>query len=185
MGPLTFLLALMVLAGCTQSTAGTPREVEPSTLVITTPPQPTRPHVLKLDGKDPCALLKQPDLAKLHIDGPGRLGRSDVLKSGECTFTAQGASLTVTLVTTEGVDAWAPGKRLTFAVDERSIAGFPVKSLQRARSRGQCDLLVDVADDQYLLAGTYVPPAEAGRLPEKCVYARRLAEAVMASLLAG
>lgn len=177
-----FLLAAAV-AGCTQSMAGTPWE--PSTLVITTPPVPTRPHALKLDGKDPCTLLKRPDLARLRIDAPGSLGWSEVLKSGECRFSAGGASLTVTLVTSEGVDAWAPGKRLTFTVDERPIAGFPVKSLQRARSRGHCDLLVDVADDQYLLAGTQVPSTLVGKVPEKCAYARLLAEAAMENLRTG
>lgn len=171
-----FLLVLAAIAGCSQPMAG----------VALPDPAPKRPRVVNLQGKEPCSLLQPQHLVELKIDGPGRPGQNEVLKSApQCLFAAAETDLTVTLVTTEGVEAWAPGKRLTSAVDQPPIAGFPAKSVVREMARGHCELLVDVSDGQYLRVEAYVWGGTVNELPQICASARQLAEAAMVTLLAG
>jgi hypothetical protein len=144
---------------------------------------PARPHELRLNGRDPCALVPESMWPKFFIERPGLARESEAFKSPSCLYSTDRGSLSLTLVVTEGIEAWAEGQRLVQPREVAPIANFPTIALQRPNSDISCSVAVDVAKGQYLLAHVIPSQNESG-VPEKCEYAHQLAETAMNTLVA-
>lgn len=184
-----------VLAGCSDDATGSPRPAdsttqgssEPSTTQAGATPSTKRPadrpREIKLDGKDPCALVPQGDWAKFYIEKPGIPQESKTFKSRQCFYGTNIGSFTVTLVVTEGIQAWNRGGRNADVADAEPIEGFPAISVAGKADRRGCYAVVDVADGQYLMSDVGVTPSAESKVPEKCEYAHQLAESAMKTLV--
>jgi hypothetical protein len=111
-----------------------------------------------------------------------RPNTAETFKSPNCDFNATGASWNLTLVVTEGIEAWTSGKRAGRPTEIPPIAGFPAITVTLPTDKVACDLAVDVADGQYLYAGFEVRESFAGQFPKPCDGARQVAEAAMQNL---
>lgn len=150
----------------------------------TTPSGPARPRELRLDGRDPCALVPRADWGKFYIDTPGKSKRDETFKSAECFYGNRVGAFDITLVVTEGIEAWRDGKRLAQPTDVAPIHHFPTISLLRPADESQCDIAVDVAPGQYLLTTVIITLDKLSAVPERCAYAHMLAESAMNTLVA-
>jgi len=178
-------ITLVLVSGCGSSpSAGIPVPVGNDMRSGDTTSVPARPRELRLDGRDPCALVPQSDWAKFYIEKPGKSKRDETFKSPECFYSNSVGGFDITLVVTEGIDAWRGGKRTAQPQDVASIKGFPAISLLRPADRSGCDIAVDVAAGQYLLTTVIVDLDKVSRLPERCEYAHQLAESAMNTLVA-
>lgn len=144
---------------------------------------PARPREVRLDGKDPCGLIPRSDWRKFHIEEPGEPQRNEPLKSPQCFYNARVGAFGITLVTTEDIDAWRGGKRYAKDAEVAPVKGFPAISLKNPVYETGCDIAVDVADGQYLLAELIIDIDEVSRLPERCEYAHQWAESAMSTLV--
>lgn len=176
---------LTFITACSNSEGGTPT---PGTATSTaestsTKPSSTRPREIKLDAKDPCLLLTAEQLPPLKIDEAGRPGNAPTFKAKECSWTVTGASSRLAPVTSEGIEVWTSGKRTGQPVEMAPISGFPAISVTVPSDQDRCDVMVDVADGQYLLATFSVSPSFRDRFPKPCDGARQLAEAAMQNLV--
>lgn len=183
-------------AGCTTTSAGAPRPTSgPSTSQSggpgdTSAPQsskpnagPARPRELRLDGKDPCALIPQADRAKFYLERPGEPKQNKQYKSPECSYSTDVGGFFLVTVLTEGIEKWTDGSRRAKATAVALVAGFPAISLTIPEQRQGCDVAVDVAEGQYLLATVIVISSKAAQVPERCEYAHQLAESAMKTLV--
>jgi hypothetical protein len=178
------LAAGCTTAGCTTTVAGTP----------TTPPGvllPPRPKEVRLDGVDPCSLLTAAQRTALGLTSQPRSSRPFVtLFRGEvATCTVRGGSpenvlLVSGAVTTAGVDRWHEPD-ISADVHPTTIAGFPGLVARPRQFADYCHVEVDVATGQLLdvqlgggAADAVIPQAEL------CAGAQRVAEQMMATLLA-
>lgn len=147
-------------------------------------PAPARPRELRLDGKDPCALVPKADWGKFYIETPGKPKQEQTFKSPECFYGNRVGAFDITLVVTEGIEMWRDGTRRAQPTDVARIHGFPTISLVRPGDTNQCDIAVDVAKGQYLLATVIVDLDKLSAVPERCAYAHMLAESAMNTLVA-
>lgn len=148
----------------------------------TTPPGSPRPRELRLDGKDPCATVPQADWATFAIDRA--IPEQDpTFRSPACFFNSSWAAMSVVLVVTEGIEAWAPGARTAQPAPVDPVHGFPAISLVRPENATSCDIAVDVATGQYVLAGAVIDLNDLASVPERCAYAHQFAEVVLRTLL--
>ena len=175
-------IVVTLASGCgTDPSAGTP--VPAGNEVPTTDAPASRPRELKLDGKDPCATVPKADWAKFSIDRA--IPEQDpTFKSPSCFFNSSKGAFGVVLVVTEGIDAWAPGKRLAEPTNVDPVRGFPAISLRRPTSETQCDIAVDVARGQYVLILVVIDLNDLSNVPERCTYAHQFAETAMNTLVA-
>jgi len=139
---------------------------------------------LRLDGRDPCALVPTADWAKFYIDRPGKSKQEETFKSPECFYGNGVGAFDVVLVVTEGIEAWLGGKRTAQPKDVAPIKGFPTISLQRPQDDSSCKVAVDLAEGQYLLTTVILNPDKVSAVPEQCAYAHMLAESAMSTLVA-
>jgi hypothetical protein len=182
---LTGVTLLMFITACSDSRGGTatPGSTTPTTESTSTKPSSTRSREIKLDGKDPCQLLTAEQLPSLKIDRPGRPGEAPAFKAKDCSWTVTGASSSLAPVTSEGMEVWTSGERTGQAEKTAPIATFPTISVTVQSDKDRCDVMVDVADGQYLLATFSVSPSFKDRFPAPCDGARQLAEAAMQNLM--
>ncbi|SDC50411.1 DUF3558 domain-containing protein [Actinokineospora iranica] len=176
-------LALLGVAmtGCTTAMAGQPVPVED---VVDSQPRPERPREIRLDGKNPCTLLPESDWARLHIDRPTSPKVREAYRSPGCHFHSNAAAINLTTVVTEGFSAWFDGTRRTVVADAEPVSGFPAIELTLDFDDLGCEVAVDTADGQYLLATVLVYRSQADRVPERCEYAHQVAESAMSTLVA-
>jgi len=176
---------LAFIAACSKSERGspTPGTAASTTESTSTKPSSARPREIKLDGKDPCQLLTAAQLPPLKIDEPGQPGNAPAFKAKECSWTVTGADNRLAPVTSEGVEVWTGGKRTGQAEKTAPIAAFPAISVTVPSDEDRCDVMVDVADGQYLLATFSVSPSFRDRFPKPCDGARQLAAAAMQNLV--
>jgi len=184
----TLLASLTLLAfitACSHSERGTPTPgtAASTTESTSTKPSSARPQEIKLDGKDPCRLLAAEQLPSLKIDRPGRPGDAPAFKAKDCSWTVTGASSRLAPVTSEGIEVWTSGQRTGQAEKTPPIAGFPAISVTVASDKDRCDVMVDVADGQYLLATFSLSGFKPEEFPKPCDGARQLAEAAMQNLV--
>jgi hypothetical protein len=187
---LAAMLPLAMLAACTGTTSGSPLPRDATTKVTsasTAPPRssapPSRPRQIRLDGRDPCTLVPETDFAKFHIEKPGLVQQSPTFKSPRCLYTTNVGSFAVTLVVTEGIEAWTNGTRNADLKPAKPIEGFPAITLGSKVDDQRCNVAVDVATGQYVLTDVGVIPGEEPKLPEKCEYAHQLAASAMRTLV--
>lgn len=188
-GPLTLagLAVLLFAAGCTGSEGGTatPGTSNTTSVAESTSPKPssTRPREIKLDGKDPCSLLTKDQLLQLAFNRPGRSGTEPTLKSPYCAWTVSGPSVQVITVTNEGIEAWTSGKRTGQPQEIAPVVGFPALTVAVPSDESRCDVLVDVANGQYLLVNYSVISDTPDRFPKPCDGGRQVAEVIMQNLV--
>jgi uncharacterized protein DUF3558 len=185
------LCAVALLAGCTSTSAGQPLPTAPATSRSspnsesngsTSGSTPARPREIRLDGTNPCDLLPETEWPKFHIERPGKLGQEPTFKSPECFYSTNVAAFVVVAVNTEGINRWTDGSRRAVVEEVEPVEGFPAISITRREDKNQCDIAVDVAAGQYLLAGALLVPGDES-LPERCDYAHQLAESAMKTLV--
>ncbi|MER5267195.1 DUF3558 domain-containing protein [Actinosynnema sp. NPDC002837] len=178
---------LVFTAACSPS-AGKPSPETTTTIAAETSstsarPSSARPREIKLDGVQPCTLLTAEQLPALKIDRQGRPVTSDFYKTTACSWSVTGAGNRLTPVTKEGIEEWTGGKRNGQPNEIEPILGFPSITVTLPSDPAACDVMVDTADGQYLVAAFSVLPSFEDRFPEPCDGARKLAEAAMQNLL--
>jgi hypothetical protein len=179
-------IALVTLiTACSDSMGGTAAQgsTTPITESTSIKPSSARPRQIKLDGKDPCQLLTAEQLPSLKIDRPGRPGNASAFNAKDCSWTVTGASSRLAPVTSEGIDVWTSGRRTGQAEETPPIAGFPAISVTVVSDEARCDVMVDVADGQYLLATFSLSGFKPEEFPKPCDGARQLAEAAIQNLV--
>jgi hypothetical protein len=174
----------MVATGCTAVVEGTPSA--PSGVLL-----PPRPREVRLDGVDPCSLLKPEQRAELGLTSEPAYSNAYVeLFRGEvptCTIHSSrpdAVILGIGIVTTAGIERWQDPS-LSADVRPTAVADFPAVVTVPTQSNAYCGVEVDVADGQLLdvqvLDGGDVPPVEQDDL---CERAARSADQVMRTLVA-
>lgn len=178
-------LLVTTLAALTLATACTPIAGDPKPEKSSTSGEPSsaRPREISFDNKQPCALLTAEQLAKLKIDREGWPETSDFYQATGCSWTMTGASNRLILVTTEGIEAWTGGKRTGQPTKIDPILGFPAITVTLPSDPDICDVMVDTADGQYLVATFSVSQSSKDSFPKPCDGARQLAEEVMQNLV--
>lgn len=180
------LLAILTTAAACSPSTGTPSPVK-TTIVSsdassTSAKPSSRPHEISFDGREPCEFLTTAQLPQLKIDRPGQPAPSDAYKTTGCSWTVTGADSTLIPVTIEGIEEWTGGKRRGQPSEIEPILGFPAITVTLPSDPLACDVMVDTADGQYLVATFSVSPSFKDRFPEPCDGARKLAEAAMQNL---
>lgn len=179
------IVMVALSSGCGADAAGNPVPAGNDARATTTDnPAPARPRPLRLDGKDPCALVPEADWAEFSIEKPGKLKQDETLKSPKCFYSNNTGIFDVTLVMNEGIDAWRSGQRAAQPGEVAPVRGFPAISLLQPSNKTACDIVVDVAEGQYLMATVIIDPNEVSKVPDRCAYAHRLAESAMSTLVA-
>lgn len=179
--PMAVAIAWFGVSGCADSSAGTPRPKDETSVQNST--SSVRPRELTIDGKDPCALIPQADRATFYIQRPGVADQSKVFKSPECLYSTEVGGFNIALVVTEGIEKWTDGSRSAQARQVASVAGFPAISATVPAVEHGCYVAVDVADGQYLLASAILLSSKEPQVPERCEYAHQLAESAMKTLV--
>lgn len=183
---------MALLAGCTTVSAGQPSPIgsatadssaSPESSTPTSDSSPARPREIRLDNRNPCTLVPESDWPKLHIEKAGTPGQEPTFKSPDCFYGGNLAAFDIVLVITEGIGKWTDGSRSGITKKVEPVEGFPAIAITRREDKNQCDVAVDVAKGQYLLAGVVVTPRTASQVPERCDYARQLAESAMKTLV--
>lgn len=180
--PLGVLVAVVMLtAGCgVQSLPGNPVPVANEMRTKDTPA--ARPRELRLDGKDPCATVPRGEWARFAIDR-AIPDEDKTLHSPSCFFNSSTAAMGVILVVTEGIDAWAGGKRPAKPANVAPVEGFPAVSLKRPANDSSCQIAVDVAQGQYVMTSVVIDLNDMDNVPERCTYAHQFAEVAMRTLV--
>lgn len=186
---------MVCAVGCTGSSAGQPLPTggSPTQASVTTIPRSgassshstsTRPREIRLDGKDPCALIPESDWPRFHIEKPGELRQQEPnFNSPDCFYSNDFLALGVTLVITEGIGEWIDGDRNGVVEQVVPIEQFPAISITRNGDQYHCNVAVDVADGQYLLVTVEPIISKVSELPERCELAHQVAESAMKTLV--
>jgi hypothetical protein len=190
----TVVCAGAVLMGCSDKSTGSPLPKDTTTTGEPNTSEPSetsstkssseRPREIALDGRNPCALVPESDFAKFYFEKPGEVQESKTFRSPQCFYGTNVASFAVTLVVTEGIEAWTNGGRNVDLADAEPVTGFPAVFLISKVDRRRCYAVVDVADGQYVMTDVAVTPSAQSKVPEKCDYAHQLAESAMKTLVA-
>lgn len=177
-------VAMAVVSGCGGSTAGSP--VPANTGFDTDSSEssrPPRPRELRIDGKDPCGLVPESDWTYFYIEEPGNLKHNETYKSPECLYINEVGNFSIVLVVTEGMEVWFERKRRSQPGDTEPVAGFPAITLSIPDWDHRCNVAVDVADGQYVLASVSLSDRKRSSVPEPCEYAHQWAESAMKTLV--
>ncbi|GAA3992211.1 hypothetical protein GCM10022247_09170 [Allokutzneria multivorans] len=171
--------------GAHSSTAATP-----STSVA---PRPlgSRPKDVSLKEVDPCQVLTDEQLQQLRYSKTRRPDKGNRLDEPQCSVgnsfgPPPNLSSLISLVVNEDISAWlTPERQGGLASSNKiTVAGFPALEMTGKRLKDDCQVVVDVADGQYLDVFS-TTARERGTSPEPfCVEARRVAEMAVQTLLA-
>jgi Protein of unknown function (DUF3558) len=170
-------LVAVLAAGCTQVSVGEPQPVESSVGSTGS----GRPHEIDLTGKDPCALVPESDLPAFDIEKAGVPGKNEQLNAPQCSYNGNHHGYWVMLATNEGIEVWSNGSRNAEVDEVEPVDGFPAITLFTDFTPNGCDVVVDVADGQYLRT-TILPDDTDVSLSESCDLAHKLAESAMSTL---
>lgn len=170
--------ALFILAGCSGPTTGTPTPASTSA----TSAQPVRPKELNLTGKESC-LVPQADWATFFIEKNGKVTNYDEEPKGiECFYSTNVGGFGLLLNTTDGIKYWTDTPSSEKVDKVAPVQGFPTLERAGGIDKQRCDLIVDVADGQALVAFATILPSSASKLPPKCEVARQLADIAITAL---
>ncbi|WP_192909802.1 DUF3558 domain-containing protein [Gandjariella thermophila] len=181
-------MSTALAAGCGTSQGGTPatQATPPSTASMTstaaTTPSVARPKALSMTGVDPCRLINPATLPALKIDQPPRPSQATRFDNApRCGFNGIPAVYYITAISSAGIDVWSSGPSKVTQLPP--IAGFPAVQVTLAAEPERCDVAVDVANGQQLLATASVVPGFENRVPPNCDAAQQVAQAAMSTLL--
>ncbi|WP_086819526.1 DUF3558 domain-containing protein [Allokutzneria sp. NRRL B-24872] len=188
----TVLLTILIATSVTAcGSSEDPRPTPTSAAQSTTRAFPPRPKDISLKDVDPCQLLTDQQLEQLTYgrnrlpDKGSRLGEAQCSVGNDFGPMPRLGSL-ISLVVSEDITAWlTPERQSGLEGSQRiSIAGYPALEITGKATKDDCQVVVDVADGQYLDILS-APNRGRGTSPEPyCVEAKRVAEMVMTTLLA-
>ena len=188
---------MLVVGGCGNPTARACRRRQaqrtvgptlglPPTLLPPKVSLPPRPREIRLDGRDPCALLTADQRHQLGFDRPPVPFTAEVLNhAAACSI---GDSLTnmgtgrLLDVSTGGIELYTRTDLLNVTIAPTAVVGFPALEVRGPGDEGACDIVVDVAVGQTLDVGIDSPITKRVPVTQLCVRAHTVAEAAMNSL---
>lgn len=191
------LAALALLAGCSETTGGSPTPggadpggADPTSTGRSAAPAPSskkpveRPRTIDLKDVDPCTALTEAQRAQFGLTVPPVAGTDSTLQARSCDFSREDREwgVRVAAVTTTGVE-WYTDGRFNAEAEELEVGGFPAVLGRTPDDPGACYLGVDVSDGQMVdvqLSTVDGPPQE-----ELCQLATQLARAVVETIAAG
>jgi hypothetical protein len=191
----TALAALVVLAGCTTSEAGsakpdpTSEPTSGSEPTSESPPSsefPSPPEELSLAGLDPCTLLTDAQRTQLKIDAAEpSIGESAIYKDMKvCAFdvdTEPFRTYDVTAVTNVDFSFWLT-EDTNAEAELTSIGGFPAAEFKTRGGDGHdCSIALGVAKNQHLHV-EMSPLDEQLTQEELCQASEQAAEMVLQTL---
>lgn len=172
----------LTMVACDATVSGSPL---PSSGASSVPPTTSttvsRPKDIDLASRNPCDAIPKSDYSRFKIEGNGRLDKNPgpMPESRQCRWTIDTGFFGLFYVAGEGVDAWGPGKRRSQIVSVEPAGGYPVYNLDPPIGQGNCDLLIDVNDGQYIEVD--ISPV-AGSSADPCILARQVTESVVKNL---
>ncbi len=179
--------SLLLLAGltsaCTTTSMGRPDADPDITRVDETVEE--RPREIKIDGVDPCSLIRTSDYPDFYLDEAGVEHQDKTFDAAECAWDGTDIGyFAVLLVTTGGVEMWLDGSTSAHGRAADPIDGFPVVTVLRPEDENSCFAAVDVADGQQLLAQVGIDNSKLSSVPPVCDVAHRFASSAMSTLVA-
>ncbi|MFI9811132.1 DUF3558 domain-containing protein [Saccharothrix variisporea] len=186
------LAAVLLLAGCSESTTGSPTAGSPTGETTASSGKPTstskepakRPKTINLKDVDPCTLLTDAQRKDIGLDRPPLAGTSTVFRSPSCSFNREDRTwgATVTTATTSGIEFYTDGS-FDVEMQRLQVAGFPAVLGGAPDQKTSCYAAVDVSDGQVLaLQATSIDEkVPQGRL---CELVQQVAAATVATLSA-
>ncbi len=126
-------------------------------------------------------MVPESELAAFDIDKSGEPGQSEEFDAPECYYSGNEHGFWVMLVTDEGIDAWLDGTYNAEIGEIDSVDGFRAITTYTDLDPNACDVVVDVADGQYLMT-TVQPDDTDATFSESCELAHELAESAMSGL---
>ncbi|WP_083383807.1 DUF3558 domain-containing protein [Allokutzneria albata] len=190
------MICLALLVSVSACDSGTPQDTPPTTAISaptttgTSRPLPPRPRDISLKGVDPCRVLTDQQLEQLRYsktrlpDTGNRLGEAQCSVGNTFGSPPNYGSL-ISLIVNEDITEWfTPDRQAGLsATNKIDIAGFPALEVTGKQLKDDCQVLVDVANGEYLDILSS-PRGERGTSPEPfCAEARRVAELAMQTLL--
>ncbi len=186
------LAAVLLLAGCSESTTGSPtagsttgESTQSSGKPTSTSKEPAkRPKTINLKDVDPCTLLTDAQRGELGLDRPPQKSTSTVHQSPTCGFDRSDRTWGTTVVTATkaGVEFYTDGS-FDAEAQQLQVAGFPAVLASTPKQKTSCWVAVDVSDGQMVVAQTTSVngDVEQGRL---CELAQQVAGAATTTLAA-
>ena len=172
------VVVLALTTACGSSHPGQPASSEPGP---SSTAHATRPREVRLGTEQPCVLLTAAQRTEFLIEGEGRPVPIKTYETTGCNWTSAHASHTLVPVTTEGIEAWTVNERAARSDATDPVRGFPAVTVTTPSDAASCDVMVDTAEGQYLVA-SFTAKRDSPDLAEPCDGARRLAEAAMLNL---
>ncbi|RKT51572.1 DUF3558 domain-containing protein [Saccharothrix australiensis] len=190
------LAAVLLLAGCSQTTTGSPTSASAPTGSSGTsdaPPSSSRsgsaaepkkrPKTINVRDVDPCTLLTEAQRAEFGADQAPRKSTVPNLDWSVCYFNRADHKYIVgaTVITTEGLEFYT-GSAKRDEAEKLEVGGFPAVLVKRPGRAPSCVVAVDVSDGQMV-------DANIGSFGETdvdtlCQLAPRVAGAIVATLMA-
>jgi hypothetical protein len=141
------------------------------------------PAEISLTGKKACGLVPESAWGEFKISKTGLEQPNPTFGgSAECFYGTDVATYIVTLVTSEGMDAWTTAKREGTAKPADKIKDRAALTITYERNPLACKAAVEIAGGQYVLTSVQTIPFYESNLPPRCDAARKLAELVVSSL---
>ncbi|WP_053718163.1 DUF3558 domain-containing protein [Saccharothrix sp. NRRL B-16348] len=178
------LVALALTTACSTRTPVEPTSSEPTTTAQSSPSatsQAPRPREIRLETEQPCLLLTAAQRTEFLVEGEGKPLPIKTYETTGCNWTSAHTSYTLVPVTTEGIEAWAGNERAARASVTDPVRDFPAITVTIPSDTASCDVMVDTAAGQYLVA-SFTAKRDSPDLATPCDGARRLAEAAMRNL---
>jgi Protein of unknown function (DUF3558) len=178
------LAAVLLLAGCSETTTGSPTGAATGTSAGPTSAGPTseasakRPRTINVEDVDPCSLVTEAERPQFGLDRPPQKGTAQGFGWPTCTFSKEDRKyfLGITLATSEGVDFYdGAGPSL-------EIGGFPAVLVDQPGQAATCLVAIDVSDGQRVDAALTSLGAET---PQEtlCRLSQQVAAVVVANLM--
>ncbi|WP_253770187.1 DUF3558 domain-containing protein [Goodfellowiella coeruleoviolacea] len=180
------LLGAVALAGCSGGAPGaatTPTGA--TTKTSATSAKPNRPQELKLSGKQPCELLPQQEWAKFFIEKQGKARENENFGGPECYYSNDVGYFDLHLNPSQGIEYWTEAETSEKIEYVDPVKGFPAVERGDTRDPGRCDVIVDVADGQYLRTVASIDKGRESQVPPRCELAHQLAEVAVTTLMNG
>ncbi|MEJ2857967.1 MULTISPECIES: DUF3558 domain-containing protein [unclassified Saccharothrix] len=186
------LAAVLLLAGCSESTTGSPTPGSPTGETTASSGKPTstskeaakRPKTINIKDVDPCTLLTDAQRAELGLNRPPQKSTSTVHQSPSCGFDREDRTWGTTLVTATkaGVEFYTDGS-FDAEAQQLQVAGFPAVIASTPKDQTSCWVGVDVSDGQMVVTQVTSLKGEVpqGRL---CELAQQIAGAATTTLAA-
>ncbi|MEU5691323.1 DUF3558 domain-containing protein [Actinosynnema sp. NPDC020468] len=194
---LTLLVAAVLLAGCSETTTGSPSPDRadptsagptsttsaPSSSPATSKAKAVRPKTIDIGDVDPCSLLTDAQRAQVGLNRPPAKSVNDGTGWPNCVTSREDRLwvLNVALSPSTGVEYYTDG-HLPANVENVQVGGFPAVRVS-AKSKGttnNCTVAVDVSDHQ--LVDVKVSSFGETSQEKTCELAPQIAELVIATL---